>query len=167
MPWLIKWLHDARREPAARARQRTGNAGRIGHQTSCSAPKKVSVRYAGIAETRQERTAHDLTRHAAAQKERLLVTQAINAWMNGELVGQWRVDRQSHAFRYAPSWLESPRCPSRSLSLPISAAKHIEVKVSSFTSLLPFPAAPSIPVRWNLSIQPYHLHYALTLLPPL
>ena len=40
--------------------------------------------------------------------------------MNGELVGTWLVDRNSHAFRYEASWLESPVGASLSLSLPIS-----------------------------------------------
>ncbi len=31
-----------------------------------------------------------------------MVTQSLNAWMNGELVGTWLVDRNSHAFRYEP-----------------------------------------------------------------
>jgi serine/threonine-protein kinase HipA len=38
-----------------------------------------------------------------------VVTRSLKAWMNGELVGTWLVDRNSHAFRYDPSWLESPR----------------------------------------------------------
>lgn len=59
--------------------------------------------------------------------------------MNGELVGTWHVDRNSHAFRYAPSWLESPRRRSLSLSLPISGSLEIkgpEVR-NYFDNLLP------------------------------
>jgi serine/threonine-protein kinase HipA len=48
------------------------------------------------------------------------VTTALNAWMNGELVGTWTVDRATHAFVYDASWLESPKVRSLSLSLPIT-----------------------------------------------
>ena len=68
-----------------------------------------------------------------------MVTQSLNAWMNGELVGTWLVDRNSHAFRYEPSWLESPRRRSLSLSLPISGSLEIkgpEVR-NYFDNLLP------------------------------
>jgi serine/threonine-protein kinase HipA len=54
------------------------------------------------------------------------VTQTLHAWMNGVLVGRWRVDRDSHSFEYASSWLESPRSRSLSLSLPISATPTIK-----------------------------------------
>jgi serine/threonine-protein kinase HipA len=67
------------------------------------------------------------------------VTQALHAWMNGELVGTWIVDRNAHTFRYAPSWLESPHRRSLSLSLPISSALEIkgaEVR-NYFDNLLP------------------------------
>ncbi|RZI45008.1 type II toxin-antitoxin system HipA family toxin [Herbaspirillum sp. HC18] len=65
--------------------------------------------------------------------------QVLNAWMNGELVGHWRVDRQSHSFQYAPSWLDSPHRRSLSLSLPISAALEIkgEAVKNYFDNLLP------------------------------
>jgi serine/threonine-protein kinase HipA len=59
--------------------------------------------------------------------------------MNGELVGTWLVDRNSHAFRYEPSWLESPRRRSLSLSVPISGSLEIkgpEVR-NYFDNLLP------------------------------
>ncbi len=68
-----------------------------------------------------------------------MVSQALKAWMNGELVGTWIVDRNSHAFRYEPSWLESPRRRSLSLSLPISGSLEIkgpEVR-NYFDNLLP------------------------------
>jgi serine/threonine-protein kinase HipA len=68
-----------------------------------------------------------------------VVTQSLKAWMNGELVGTWLVDRSSHAFRYEPSWLESPRRRSLSLSLPISGSLEIkgpEVR-NYFDNLLP------------------------------
>jgi serine/threonine-protein kinase HipA len=68
-----------------------------------------------------------------------MVTQSLKAWMNGELVGTWLVDRNSHAFRYEQSWLESPRRRSLSLSLPISGS--LEIKGSEvrnyFDNLLP------------------------------
>jgi serine/threonine-protein kinase HipA len=59
--------------------------------------------------------------------------------MNGELVGAWTVNRQSHTFTYAPEWLESPRRRSLSLSLPISAAHEVkgEVVRNYFDNLLP------------------------------
>jgi serine/threonine-protein kinase HipA len=68
-----------------------------------------------------------------------VVTRSLNAWMNGELVGTWLVDRNSHAFRYEPSWLESPRMRSLSLSVPISGSLEIkgpEVR-NYFDNLLP------------------------------
>ena len=55
-----------------------------------------------------------------------MVSQALNAWMNGELVGQWTVERHSHRFRYAASWSDSPRWRALSLSLPASASGHIQ-----------------------------------------
>ena len=67
------------------------------------------------------------------------MTQSLNAWMNGELVGTWLVDRNSHAFRYAPSWLESPRRRSLSLSLLISGSLEIQGQQvrNYFDNLLP------------------------------
>lgn len=59
-----------------------------------------------------------------------MVSQSLNAWMNGERVGTWLVDRNSHAFRYAPSWLESPRRRSLSLSLLISGSKRVDASDS-------------------------------------
>ena len=46
------------------------------------------------------------------------MTTALNAWMNGELVGTWTADRATHAFTYAASWITSPKVRSLSLSLP-------------------------------------------------
>jgi serine/threonine-protein kinase HipA len=68
-----------------------------------------------------------------------VVTQSLNAWMNGELVGTWLVDRNSHAFRYDPSWLESPRRRSLSLSLLISGSLEIQGQQvrNYFDNLLP------------------------------
>lgn len=67
------------------------------------------------------------------------MTQALNVWMNGELVGTWTVSRASHAFRYAPSWLASPRRRSLSQSMPISSSletKGVVVR-NYFDNLLP------------------------------
>ena len=68
-----------------------------------------------------------------------MVTQSLNAWMNGELVGTWLVDRNSHAFRYDPSWLESPHRRSLSLSLLISGSLEIQGQQvrNYFDNLLP------------------------------
>lgn len=67
------------------------------------------------------------------------MTQILNAWMNGELVGYWRVDRTSHTFTYDPTWLTSPYRRALSLSLPINSAREIkgaEVR-NYFDNLLP------------------------------
>lgn len=67
------------------------------------------------------------------------MTQALNVWMNGELVGMWNVDRGAHAFRYYPTWLQSPHRRSLSLSLPISSSLEVrgdEVR-NYFDNLLP------------------------------
>lgn len=67
------------------------------------------------------------------------MTQALNVWMNGELVGTWTVDRNSHTFQYHRSWLDSPHCRSLSLSLPISSSNEIKGDVVRhyFDNLLP------------------------------
>lgn len=67
------------------------------------------------------------------------MTQVLNAWMNGELVGTWRVDRQTHSFEYASTWLDSPRRRSLSLSLPIGATPTIKGDAvrNYFDNLLP------------------------------
>lgn len=45
---------------------------------------------------------------------------ALNAWMNGELVGQWRIDsRAEHEFRYAESWFAAEAVRPVSLSMPL------------------------------------------------
>ena len=68
-----------------------------------------------------------------------MVTQALNVWMNGELVGNWAVDRGSHTFRYEPSWLASSRRRSLSQSLPISSSLETKGAVvkNYFDNLLP------------------------------
>lgn len=67
------------------------------------------------------------------------MTTALNAWMNGELVGTWAVDRHTHAFEYAASWIASPKVRSLSLSLPITASREIrgDVVAHYFDNLLP------------------------------
>ena len=67
------------------------------------------------------------------------MTTALNAWMNGELVGTWTIDRSTHAFVYAPSWIVSPKVRSLSLSLPITASREVrgEAVAHYFDNLLP------------------------------
>ena len=64
---------------------------------------------------------------------------ALNAWMNGEFVGTWSVDRATHSFLYDPSWLKSPKVRSLSLSLPITASREVrgEAVANYFDNLLP------------------------------
>ena len=51
---------------------------------------------------------------------------ALNVWMNGELVGVWYATRSGNpAFNYETSWLASPASRALSLSLPITAAREI------------------------------------------
>ena len=63
----------------------------------------------------------------------------LNAWMNGEWVGTWRVNRGSHSFTYAHSWPESRKSRPLSLSLPITRTLEIkgEVVANYFDNLLP------------------------------
>lgn len=64
---------------------------------------------------------------------------ALNAWMNGEFVGTWVVDRATHAFIYDKSWTKSPKVRSLSLSLPITASREVRGAAveSFFENLLP------------------------------
>jgi serine/threonine-protein kinase HipA len=59
--------------------------------------------------------------------------------MNGEHVGVWRVDRGSHTFAYAPSWMASERARPLSLSLPLTPARSITGAVveNYYDNLLP------------------------------
>jgi serine/threonine-protein kinase HipA len=68
-----------------------------------------------------------------------VVTTALAAWMNGELVGTWTVDRATHAFTYADSWIASPKVRSLSLSLPVTASREVrgDVVAHYFDNLLP------------------------------
>lgn len=63
----------------------------------------------------------------------------LNVWMNGELVGAWKVARGAHSFAYAQTWTESPKARSLSLSLPITPTREIrgEVVGHFFDNLLP------------------------------
>jgi len=61
-------------------------------------------------------------------------------WMNGELVGTWRVGRTGHhRLDYAPSWRASARSRPLSLSLPFTADNRLEGVVvrNYFDNLLP------------------------------
>jgi serine/threonine-protein kinase HipA len=51
----------------------------------------------------------------------------------------WTVDRSTHAFAYATSWIASPRVRSLSLSLPITASRavHGDAVAHYFDNLLP------------------------------
>lgn len=63
----------------------------------------------------------------------------LAVWMNGELVAHWSVDRGSHRLSYHPTWIDSPRRRSLSLSLPITSGREIrgpEV-ANYFDNLLP------------------------------
>jgi len=52
------------------------------------------------------------------------MTATLAAWMNGERVGIWRVERGIHRFLYDEQWLGSPRKRSLSLSLPITPSRE-------------------------------------------
>lgn len=67
------------------------------------------------------------------------MTQRLHAWMNGELVGMWQVERRTHTFIYERSWIDSPHARSLSLSMPINAALQVKGEVVShyFDNLLP------------------------------
>jgi serine/threonine-protein kinase HipA len=64
---------------------------------------------------------------------------ALNAWMNGEWVGTWRVQRGIHSFTYTPAWLASDKFRPLSLSLPLTRSLEIkgEVVAHYFDNLLP------------------------------
>lgn len=64
---------------------------------------------------------------------------ALNAWMNGEWVGTWRVHRGTHSFTYTPTWLASEKSRPLSLSLPLTRTLEIkgEVVANYFDNLLP------------------------------
>lgn len=65
---------------------------------------------------------------------------ALLIWMNGELVGTWRVGRTGHhRLEYAPSWRASARSRPLSLSLPFTANNRLEGDAvrNYFDNLLP------------------------------
>ncbi len=64
---------------------------------------------------------------------------ALEAWMNGQWVGTWRVERGLHSFEYAPAWIESEKARPLSLSLPMTGVRRIrgEVVANYFDNLLP------------------------------
>lgn len=64
---------------------------------------------------------------------------ALGIWMNGELVGHWRVVRGTHSLTYASEWLQSAKRRSLSLSLPITGTREIrgQVVANYFDNLLP------------------------------
>lgn len=67
-------------------------------------------------------------------------TRALSVWMNGELVGQWRLPTQgSQEFVYADSWLDSPAARPLSLSMPLrpSAQPYRAEVPTYFDNLLP------------------------------
>ena len=63
----------------------------------------------------------------------------LHAWMNGELVGTWSVERQVHRFRYAPTWVRSSHFRPLSLSLPLTASGELrgDSVRNYFDNLLP------------------------------
>lgn len=72
--------------------------------------------------------------------ERAKRGRALAVWMNGELVGHWRLpSRGGDEFQYADSWLESPASRPISLSLPLrpSRAPYRTGVAAYFENLLP------------------------------
>lgn len=68
-----------------------------------------------------------------------MVSPGLNAWMNGEWVGTWRVTRGVHSFLYAASWLVSDKYRPLSLSLPLTRTPEItgDLVAHYFDNLLP------------------------------
>jgi serine/threonine-protein kinase HipA len=47
-------------------------------------------------------------------------TRCLDIWMNGELIGQWKVDSQGqHEFRYVEDWVNNEGARPISLSMPL------------------------------------------------
>jgi serine/threonine-protein kinase HipA len=63
----------------------------------------------------------------------------LAAWMNGQFVGSWSVDRGSHRFSYDEAWLASPKRRALSLSLPITPTREVRgpAVANYFDNLLP------------------------------
>ena len=64
---------------------------------------------------------------------------SLAAWMNGQLIGTWVVDRGVHRFTYHEGWLQSPQRRALSLSLPITPAREVRGAAveNYFDNLLP------------------------------
>jgi serine/threonine-protein kinase HipA len=65
---------------------------------------------------------------------------SLIVWMNGERVGEWGTRRTGTPFfRYAESWVQSPRARALSLSLPITADREVRGPAVEyfFDNLLP------------------------------
>lgn len=68
------------------------------------------------------------------------MSRALDIWMNGEFVGQWRIsDRGVHSLAYEATWINSSRARPISLSLPLQATGALRGDVVSayFENLLP------------------------------
>lgn len=63
----------------------------------------------------------------------------LAAWMNGQFVGTWSVDRGSHRFSYDEAWLASPKRRALSLSLPVTPTREVRgpAVANYFDNLLP------------------------------
>ncbi|WP_404932849.1 type II toxin-antitoxin system HipA family toxin [Piscinibacter sp. HJYY11] len=68
-----------------------------------------------------------------------MVSSHLAAWMNGEPVGTWTVDRGTHRFTYDEAWLRSPKRRALSLSLPITPGREVRGPAVAhyFDNLLP------------------------------
>src|SRR5688572_8275508 len=136
--------------PAQAARHDAGPAGR-GHRCLAGARgrdrrpswrRQPSADHAGAARAgRRPRDPRPGTRRRGglAAAEGPLVSARLAAWMNGEFVGTWSVERGTHRFTYDTTWLQSPRRRALSLSLPITAARELrgEAVANYFDNLLP------------------------------
>lgn len=93
---------------------------------------------------------------------------ALNVWMNGQLVGRWSHTRsKSSVFQYAPDWMQSPAARALSLSMPMTAgnAEHRgQVVENYFDNLLPDNDAIRQRIRSRFgtkSTQPFELLMAI------
>jgi len=68
-------------------------------------------------------------------------TRSLAVWMNGERVGEWRIDRRGmHEFRYEETWLSSADARPISLSMPLQppdAPYRNDLVEGFFDNLLP------------------------------
>lgn len=67
-------------------------------------------------------------------------SRSLAVWMNGELVGHWRIPANGgHEFLYAESWLNSPAARPLSLSMPLRPSRepYREGVEAYFDNLLP------------------------------